>query len=385
MEIFKKLSQTSSPGLGYMVQLDSLRALALFGVMTEHYVPGSVYGSLLSSWKPAFPLEWGSGVSLFFVLSGFLIAGILLRCRDIISSTNQSIGFTLKRFYIRRFLRIFPIYYLTLPIIAIIFEKVRGDFFWHLTYTTNIMIFVQNSFDAYATHFWTLAMEEQFYLIWPLVILLLPQKHLLKAIFITITLAPLFRFIGYYGLGLSITQIGVFPLASLDALGLGALLAFYTHNHERFKYAKRNLCKFGLLVCLPLLIFFTIVSFAFRGTVLLNVLIKPTILAIFFVWLVNGAAQGFGGVSGRLLELKPLVFIGKISYGIYVYHYFMNPIYDMVSWHLNLPKSIPLLLVIALKIVVSFAVAIPSWFLIEKPINNFKKHFGYKKTSYQLN
>lgn len=375
MDICQKPSKTRSPG--YMVQLDSLRALALFGVMIEHFLPESIYGSFLSSWKPAFPLEWGSGVTLFFVLSGFLITGILLRCRNI-SPTKQSIGFTIQRFYIRRFLRIFPIYYLTLAVAVIIFEKVRSDFFWHLTYTTNVMVFVQG-FDEYATHFWTLAIEEQFYLVWPLVIFLLPEKQLLKAIFITITLSPLFRFIGYYGLGLSPIQIGVLPLASLDALGLGALLAFYTHNYDQFKYAKRNLCKFGLWVCLPLLIFFTMVSFTFQGTILLNTLIKPTILAIFFVWLVNGAAKGFSGFSGRVLELKPLVFIGKISYGIYIYHNFMNPIYGILSWHLNLPDSIPLWLVVILKVMASFAIAIPSWFLIEKPINNLKKHFDYEK------
>lgn len=366
-----------------MVQLDSLRALALFGVMIEHFVPVSTYASFISSWKPASPIEWGSGVTLFFVLSGFLITGILLRCRDIIRSTKQSAAFTLKRFYIRRFLRIFPIYYLTLVVAAIIFEKVRSDFIWHLTYTTNMMVFIHD-WDEYATHFWTLAIEEQFYLLWPLIILLLPQRQILKAILITIALAPLFRFIGCYGLGLSITQITVFPLASLDALGLGALLAFYTHNHDRFKHAKRKLCKFGLWVCLPLMISFIIISFVFRGTVLLNIVIKPTILSIFFVWLVSSAAKGFSGILGRFLELKPLVFIGKISYGIYIYHNFMNPIYGIVSWHLNFSNSIPLLLVIVLKVIASFAIAIPSWFFIEKPINNFKKYFGYEKASYKL-
>jgi peptidoglycan/LPS O-acetylase OafA/YrhL len=381
MNTLGRFSQANSSG--YMVQLDSLRAIALFGVMIEHFIPENIYDSFLSSWKPAFPLEWGSGVTLFFVLSGFLITGILLRCRDIIRSTQQSVGFTLQRFYIRRFLRIFPIYYLALVVAAIIIKRVRSDFFWHLTYTSNIMVFVQKSFSGYATHFWTLAMEEQFYLIWPLIILLLPQKHLLKAIYITIALAPVFRFIGYYGLGLSSTQIGVFPLASLDALGLGALLAFYTHHLKQFKYAKENLCSFGLWVCLPLMVSFTIISFAFRGTVLLNTLIKPTILAVFFVWLVNGAAKGFSGFSGKFLEFKPLVFIGKISYGIYVYHYFMNPLYGMISWHLNLP-DFPLPFIITLKVVASFSIAIPSWLFIEKPINRLKSNFSYKKPSYEL-
>jgi peptidoglycan/LPS O-acetylase OafA/YrhL len=382
MGVFKKLPQTGN--LGYMIQLDSLRALAVSGVMIEHFTPSSVYGSFLSSWEPAFPLEWGSGVTLFFVLSGFLITGILLRCRDIISSTKQSTIFTLQRFYIRRFLRIFPIYYLTLAVAVILFKKVRSDFLWHLTYTTNIMVFVQNSWDTYTSHFWSLAIEEQFYLIWPLVIFLLPRKQLLKAIFITIILAPLFRFIGHYGLGLSPIQLTVFPIASLDALGLGALLALYTQSPDQYKRAKQRLCNFGLLACLPLLISFVIISFASGGTVLLNALIRPTILAIFCVWLVSSAAKGFNGVLGKILEWKPLVSMGKISYGIYVYHYFMNPIFGKFLGDLNLSDSAPLLLIFALKVAATFAIAIPSWLFIEKPINSFKKYFSYEKDSYKL-
>jgi peptidoglycan/LPS O-acetylase OafA/YrhL len=383
MDVLNKQMPNTSPA--YMVQLDALRALALFGVMAEHFLPPSLYEPFISSWNSASPIELGSGVTLFFVLSGFLITGILLRCKDIINSTQQSKLFTLKMFYVRRFLRIFPIYYLTLFTTAIIFKNIRENFFWHFTYTTNILVFIKDAYDQYATHFWTLAMEEQFYLLWPLVILLLPQRHLLKAIIITITLAPISRFVGHYTFGLTITQLGVFPIASLDALGLGALLAFYTHNPEKFKHAKRNLCKFGLRICLPLIISLIIVSFVYKGTILLNILIRPTILATFFVWLVSNAASGFDGFLGKILEFKPLAFIGKISYGIYVYHNFMNPIYGIVTWHLNITNSIPLVFEILIKAIASFAIAILSWFLIEQPINNLKKYFGYKKISYNLN
>lgn len=365
-----------------MVQLDSLRALSIFGVMIEHFIPGSVYASFLSSWGGAFPLEWGSGVTLFFVLSGFLITGILLRCRDMVDLTKQSARFTSQRFYIRRFLRIFPVYYLALFSTAIIFNfnNVSNEYSWHLTYTSNIRIFVQQSWDGYASHFWSLAMEEQFYLIWPLVILFLPKQYLLRSILLTVALAPLFRFIGCYGLHLSTIQIAVFPFASLDALGLGALLAFYTHNHEKFNYARSSICKFGLWVCFPLLVLFVTISFAYKGTVLLNLLVRPTILSIFFVWLISGAAKGFSGVPGRLLELKPLVFMGKISYGIYVYHYFISSICDRVFDYFNLTESFPLIFVFSIKFLASLAVAIPSWFFIEKPINSFKRNFGYKQT-----
>ena len=343
----------------------------MFAVVIEHYVPNRIY------LKQACPLGWQSGVTLFFVLSGFLITGILLRCRDTINSTGQSTEFTLQRFYIRRFLRIIPIYILALAAAAL-FSKVRTDMPWQLTCTTNFMVVVQNAWDQYATHFWSLAMEEQFYLVWPFVILLLPQKHLLKAILITIMIVPLFRLIGYYALNLSPIQIFVFPLLSLDALGLGSLLAFYAHNHDEFKHTRQALCRFGLLICLPLLICFKIVFF--EEVILLDFLIKLTFMAFFYVWLIGGAAEGFGGVPGKILELKPPIFIGKISYGLYIYHYFMTPIFKEIMVHYHLPNSTSVLAVFALlKVTATFAIAIPSWFLIEQPINNFKEHFSYKK------
>jgi peptidoglycan/LPS O-acetylase OafA/YrhL len=189
---------------GYMIQLDSLRALAVLSVSLLHFTP-DVPNSFASSLKPIYLLF--HGVPLFFVLSGFLITAILLRCRDIIRSNNQSVGFTLRRFYIRRFLRIFPIYYLTLFVTALIFKQVRSAFFWHLTYTTNIMVFLRDAWDTTSTHFWTLSMEEQFYIIWPCIILLAPKKHLLKAILATVLLAVISRF-GCYFIGLSEIRLG---------------------------------------------------------------------------------------------------------------------------------------------------------------------------------
>jgi len=369
MKEFKKVSQSSS--LGYMVQLDSLRALAVFGVLFEHYVPDDLPGSTLSYWKSTLSLG-SSAVTLFLVLSGFLITGILLRSRDTINPTTQSARFTLWIFYIRRFLRISPIYYLTLIVTAIGFNQVRSVFFWHLTYTTNIMVFIRGEWDSYSSHLWTLSLEEQFYLIWPCLMLFLPKKYLLKAIFTTIILSVISRFILLYGFHLNTVQIAVFPLASMDKLGLGALLAFYTYNPERFNQAKRNLCNLGLWVCLPLVIFLNNIE-------IFNILLKPTVFAIFSTWLINGAAEGFGGIGGRILELKPLVFLGKISYGIYLYHYFMNPIFAK-AYALKLLAPMSLRFDFLFKSLLTLAIAIPSWFWIEKPINDLKRKFNYNKT-----
>jgi peptidoglycan/LPS O-acetylase OafA/YrhL len=357
---------------GYMIQLDSLRALAVLSVALLHFTP-DVPNSFASSLRPIYQLF--HGVPLFFVLSGFLITGILLRCRDIIRSNNQSVGFTLRRFYIRRFLRIFPIYYLTLFVTALIFKQVRSVFFWHLTYTTNIMVFLRDSWDTTSSHFWTLSMEEQFYIIWPCIILLTPKKHLLKAILATVLLAVVSRF-GCYFIGLSEVQMYAFPLNSLDSLGLGALLAFFTHNQDKFKRAKRNLCNFGLWICFPVLIF----SF-FQHIVLFDLTIRPITLAFFYVWLVGRAAEGFGGLPGRLLELKPIVFIGKISYGIYIYHLFVFSLFMKLFGYLGLTDKLTVSVEILLKIGVTVALATLSWFWFEKPINDLKNRFGYERVN----
>ncbi|WP_310490416.1 acyltransferase [Chamaesiphon sp. VAR_69_metabat_338] len=361
-----KLSQ------GYMIQLDALRAFAVVCVMLSHFIPHNIPNSLVSA-NVAIS-EWFPGVPLFFVLSGFLITGILLRCRDTTIYDRQSLGFTLRRFYIRRSLRIIPIYYLTLVVTALMFKKVRDIFFWHLSYTTNIQVFIQGAFDQTSSHFWSLATEEQFYLIWPLVILLTPKQHLLKVIIAAICLAIVSRF-GCYAIGLSTEQIYVFPLTSLDRLGLGGLLAFFTHHHNYYARHKQILCDLGLWICLPLIIF----SIVFANSKAIDLSIEPTVVAIFYVWLVSRAADGFGGILGKVMELEPIVFLGKISYGLYVYHYFMNPIFSKTFEIIGFVDKLPVTVEVILKLVASLIISILSWFYIEQPINNLKHHFSYEK------
>ena len=356
---------------GYMIQLDALRAFAVVSVMLSHFVPTNVPNSFISSSVGIY--DWFPGVALFFVLSGFLITGILLRCRDLISSNRQSFGFTLRRFYIRRFLRILPIYYLTLAVTAIMFKQVRSIFFWHLTYTTNILVLIRGAFDETSTHFWSLAMEEQFYLIWPLLVLLTPKKHLLKVIVAAICLAIVSRF-GCYAIGLNTDQIYVFPLTSLDALGFGGLLAFFNHHQNYYALPKQKLCAIGLWICLPVIIFFI----AFGNPKAFDVLIKPTVVAIFYVWLVSNAADGFGGIVGKIMELEAIVFLGKISYGMYIFHCFMNPLFSKL-FEFGLVDRLPVSVEVIFKLAATLIVSMLSWLFIEQPINNLKHHFSYEK------
>ena len=169
--------------LKYMPQLDALRAFAVLAVMVHHFLPVDHY-------IPTDYITLGMlAVRLFFVLSGFLITGILLGYR---SDEPKN---ALKRFYFRRVLRIFPIYYLTLFVaLALQVRSIQQGAFWHLTYTSNFIAPFHPEWMGPASHFWTLAVEEQFYFVWPFIMLFVPHtKHLAKTIVGTIALAVIFR------------------------------------------------------------------------------------------------------------------------------------------------------------------------------------------------
>jgi peptidoglycan/LPS O-acetylase OafA/YrhL len=200
-----------------MKQLDGLRAFAVLFTMITHFTRAN------EGWLGLIP--WGQmGVRLFFVISGFLITGILLRSR-----LPEDRPAELRIFYIRRFLRIFPVYYATLAVTTLVnIRPVRQTLWWHLTYLSNVYQIVQNPGPSPVTHFWSLAVEEQFYCIWPFLMLFLPGRYLLKAMIATVCIGPLSR------LGVAVFHIDSgdgLLFACLDTLGMGALLAYFWDQH----------------------------------------------------------------------------------------------------------------------------------------------------------
>jgi peptidoglycan/LPS O-acetylase OafA/YrhL len=358
----------------YMVQLDALRALAVFGVLVSHFLPESLPVNAI--------LQPGSlGVRLFFVLSGFLITGILLDCKAKIDEEGQAAGFTIRQFYIRRFLRIFPIYYLTLFVaLAFQVESVRKAFLWHFAYLSNVYFQVQGSWDNETAHFWSLSVEEQFYLFWPCIILFVPRKYLHPVILAAIAIAPIFKII-YLTVSRVDINLGVLmPFSFLDSLALGGLLAFYNERDDRLH--KKWLFRLSMWVGGPLFVALHLV----RATNMTSSweLVANPIIALFFVGIIDRASKGFGGWVGKLMELKILIYFGKISYGIYVYHLFM-PLLTLKSFALfGLPYPRHFLLNFCLNTVATLVVAIASWHLIEKPINQFKRHFEYSQKKMEV-
>src|SRR6185312_3866448 len=200
-------SHPEIPSLHYMPQLDSLRAAAVTVVMLWHFT---------SRDTPAREFAVNSGVRLFFVLSGFLITSLLLNARDR-RRTGLTAGAAATNFYIRRALRIFPVYYGTLIVAAALGVKaVTESFWWFATYLADIRLAATGATTS-VSHLWSLAVEEQFYLVWPWVVLTASTRQLRRVCVIVIVAAPLFRMltvlVGYPRFG------DLLMFGQLDALG----------------------------------------------------------------------------------------------------------------------------------------------------------------------
>ena len=246
---------------GHLLQLDGLRTVAIALVMAEHLFP---LHRLIVNWFPSMeglrpgqivpPLGF-IGVSLFFVLSGFLITRILLSCRERWREGESTLGRELRVFYFRRTLRIFPLYYGVLLVLAVLdVRQIHDRLPYHLTYTFNWLLTFPEHYSrgGFERHFWSLCVEEQFYLIWPWLILLAPRRLLLPGLLLTFAMGPAWR--GFFTLSLTSAgepwpwQWTMFPTpACFDLLAMGAIVA-YAWNTP----ARRALLWICLLLGLPM-------------------------------------------------------------------------------------------------------------------------------------
>jgi peptidoglycan/LPS O-acetylase OafA/YrhL len=346
----------------YMRQLDGLRALCVAAVAWSHW--GPLFGFDTKSFPGA-----DIGVEAFFVISGFLITGILLDNRS-----DELRPQVLKQFYIRRFLRIFPVFYVALGLVFLLnVDGARPVWIWHAGYLSNLW-FYMHGWGGALSHFWSLAVEEQFYLFWPVFIFMVPRKYLLSAVMLVILIAPvyaLFMNVAHPGVG-RVTSSVLMP-SCLGALGMGALLAHLARESSSPKNFLRWLLGLGIAG----------VAAWYAGGA--PDWLKPFArLALDGVlgWLVFAVARGFGGPVGSFLQCAPMSYLGRISYGIYIVHNFILSLVvgtltavGMPGWwtwlHETPAVGIPLF------IALTVGLASLSWHLYEKPLNNLKRHFPY--------
>lgn len=297
-------------GVSHIPCLDGIRAVAALSVMGYHMFRDGGGPPLLAKLS----IFGQTGVDLFFVLSGFLITRILLNSRE-------SAGY-FRSFYLRRAFRIFPLYFLFLVIFFFIAPIFRGESpppFSRQVWSWFFMENVPQTFRRLATsgpdHYWSLAVEEHFYLVWPLLVWLAPPGRLARALLLSLFVAPFIRmaFVAH-GLG-----VFFFTLTRYDGLAMGALLAALyserTVGSRGVVIAARVLAA-GLALALPVLFFRLSGSRAGWLQVVKNSLVPMIWASLFALCLFDPRA----GLARRVMELSPLRWLGRISYGLYVFH-----------------------------------------------------------------
>ena len=340
-------------------QLDGVRAIAVIMVMFYHFFQdfNSTNESVLLLKKLS--LFGKTGVSLFFVLSGFLITRILLNTKD------QPSYF--KNFYIRRALRIFPLYYFFLIIYYFFIPLITKNAFPHFSDQIYYWTFLQNFASTFEwqnigpSHYWSLSVEEHFYLFWPFIIYFLPLKNIKWGIVTLFIISVITRIV----LIKNNLEESQFTFARFDELAIGALLSVLEIEQKLISKNSTIFFALFLLSTIPL----GYVSFKNGDYSLFDKISRHIILAIFygsFVSLVIITKNT--SIISKILSTDFLRFTGKISFGLYVYH----PLcFTLILYYLHLNIIGNFLA----SFTFAYLISVLSYNLIEKKFLTFKRKF----------
>jgi peptidoglycan/LPS O-acetylase OafA/YrhL len=374
MTSFRDSSSPTLAGLGtHIPALDGLRGLAILLVMVHHFVYlGGVRPSLIiDRIFYAGSLAGWCGVDLFFILSGFLITGILLDAKG-------SPHF-FRNFYMRRLLRIFPLYYgvllvffVVLPQFALLdwnFQALLDDQGWYWSYLVNFAIAFEGWPPSYAiAHFWSLAVEEQFYLIWPIIVFLSPPRYL-RVICLAFIVCSLGLRLEFVRSGYPIAAYVLTP-ARMDTLAVGALLALMV----RCPGGLSQLSRWAWPVVGATAAMLSGIALWRRGFDSIDPVVQTiryTLLAFLFgAVLIVAVTSPSSTMSGKVFTHQGLMFFGRHSYALYVFHHPLGYISRKSGFRVaNLPaflgSQIPVeLLYIAVATGLSLGLALLSWHLL---------------------
>lgn len=352
-------NSTLSSVIDYMPQLDGLRALAVLSVAYCHWLPAQQFG-----------LPWGSaGVQMFFILSGFLITKTLLSLHTESMRTR-----TIAVFYARRALRILPAYYAVLLLAyAVNVPPVRETFLWHAAHVSNFYFYAHGSWDGPMSHLWSLAVQEQFYLVWPIVAVFVP-RHLLKSCVISLIATAAAARVILTAFAPQEVFWGVLPQPNLDTLCLGALLAFPMTEKQ-----SRAMMKAAKVACVAFIALFAVRT---SGIDLpLQYAWEHFTTGLALAGLILGASKGLRGATGALLLSRPLRRLGKRSYSFYLIHVmsyvpivYLSPYFPGVNLFSGPTEII-------LRLAFTLLWTELSWIILERPLLRLKRYVSYSKSN----
>ena len=367
-------------------QLDGLRGIAIIMVMLYHFSllhpqsltsdAGIVLQALHFGWM---------GVDLFFVLSGFLITGILLATR---SHTHY-----FRNFLARRFLRIWPLYYLTLATFFIVLPVVgfvptematmisKQTWFW--LYGANWLFAIEGGFNRTSGgYFWSLAVEEQFYIVWPFIVYLLSSRDLLKVAATLLAFSFVSRIV-LVATGTSTSSLYAMTFTHLDGLAVGAILAICSQSKDLASLSQRLAPWVLLSTSIVLAIIVASDGNALFWSPFMAAFGYTVIAGLFGALLVCSLRPADRSMWSGTLRSRFLVAAGRYSYALYLIHV---PVAALVSR--AVAKSLNLLgaplpdgLTVTIVALVSFAtcwlLSMLSWRIVESPILALKAYFPY--------
>ena len=346
------MEPVSRPAEGRSEQLDSLRLIAILGVLFDHagistrFFPGEV------------------GVRFFLLLSGFLITGTLLRHAR--GTWRESLP-ALRDFYARRALRIWPLYYAVLGVLLLTGEILWPEALVHGLFLTNIVQAIQNHWQIpswFLPHLWTLCVQEQYYLVWPLLFAALHAPGRTVVLGAMLGIAVAFR-LGMWLAGLRLhVGFSTLPFASFDALAVGSLLAI---GHARLRADLTPRLTLGATALAAILGLAGMLG-GFVSAVALPVLWLAPLSVLILC-----AIEGRLGPLGPILRWRPLVFFGRISLGIYLLHLPVALAFVELSppWLLKLVEH-HTWSAFFINGTATLAAATLSWFLFERPLQRFR-------------
>jgi peptidoglycan/LPS O-acetylase OafA/YrhL len=370
---------------GHLAPLDGLRGLAIVAVMLRHFLGWqTAHGGISRALVGASSLGW-LGVDLFFVLSGFLITGILLRAKGD--------PHYLRNFYMRRLLRIFPLYYAALVVLFVVLPRfvpvddesrltyARQGWLW--LYGADFETCLRGSFDFdhgwfHLSHFWSLSVEEHFYLVWPFLVLAVSERMLARVAVGIAVIALLLRtalVLDHVFTG----TIYVLTFCRMDALAIGALLAVVAREPRRLAAWQRR----APWVLAGAALYVAAIAAWKRSDAGWHWSMQTvgySIADLGSAALVT-LALAPAPFPGNVLSSRVLRAFGKYSYGAYVIHsaalplferYLFGPVRAAVD-----SEPVAFVLYASIAVALSMGAAVLSWSLFEKPILSLKRYFEY--------
>lgn len=342
----------------YIQSLDGVRAFAVLAVVVAH-----------SEWP--YPRSGGVAVDVFFVLSGFLITSLIV-------NDLRRKCFSFGAFYVRRMLRLVPCLVVTCIAVAALQLWRDGAIAWRpiamaMTYTVNWATAVFHIDCEPLSHCWSLANEEQYYLLWPMCVVALERwsKHdLHNALFLfaVALLCAAYRFmmVGPY----DAVRINFALDTRLDGLMMGSSLAYFYRfvvDRQGLSVQLSRLLGYVLAPTASLILLWIMFRWHWTEALMgqIGFLLVSVSAAVFIADLVFGRHSIFR----QLLSVAPLTYVGKISYGIYLLHLLVFDIVDIVLPNDWLPRKI------IIKVVGSVLIASVSFHLLESPFLRLKRRF----------